>query len=82
MDGEPIVVSGNFLDRLREPDESRRAGAARRRSPKDVICGMDVEENAARAKRLVSEYEGRTYYFCAEMCKREFDAAPGKHAVK
>jgi YHS domain-containing protein len=43
---------------------------------------MEVDEKAARAKGLVSEYEGRTYYFCAETCKREFDAAPGKHAAK
>jgi YHS domain-containing protein len=81
MDGEPIVVSGNFLidseSRMKAAVPAPPAGIA-----KDVICGMDVEEKTARAKGLVSEYEGRTYYFCAEMCKREFDAAPGKHATR
>jgi len=81
MDGEPIVVSGNFLidseSRMKAAVPAPPAGIA-----KDVICGMAVEENAARAKGLVSEYEGRSYYFCAEMCKREFDAAPGKHATR
>ena len=81
MDGEPIVVSGNFLidseSRMKAAVPAPPAGIA-----KDVICGMDVEEQAARAKGLVSEYEGRTYYFCAEMCKREFDAEPAKFAGK
>ena len=81
MDGEPIVVSGNFLidseSRMKAAVPAPPAGIA-----KDVICGMDVEEKTARARGLVSEHEGRPYYFCAEMCKREFDAAPGKHAAR
>jgi len=81
MDGEPIVVSGNFLI-----DSESRMKAAVPAAPMgkatDVICGMEVDEHAARAKGLVSEYQGRTYYFCADMCKREFDAAPATHAAK
>lgn len=81
MDGESIVVSGNFLidseSRMKAAVPAPPAGIA-----KDVICGMDVEEKTARAKGLVSEYQGRTYYFCADMCKREFDAAPATHAAK
>ena len=81
MDGEPIVVSGNFLI-----DSESRMKAAVPAAPMgkatDVICGMEVDEKAARAKGLVSEHEGRTYYFCADMCKREFDAAPAAHAAK
>lgn len=44
---------------------------------KDPVCGMDVDETNARA---TSEHAGRTYYFCAPGCKREFDSNPEKYA--
>ena len=43
---------------------------------KDVVCDMDVDPDTAAAK---SEYEGTTYYFCAEGCKVDFDANPQKY---
>ncbi len=43
---------------------------------KDPICGMDVDINKAAAK---SEYEGKTYYFCAPGCKTEFDKNPARY---
>jgi len=46
-------------------------------SVKDVVCGMDVDPASAAAK---SEYNGKTYYFCAPGCKKEFDRDPGKYA--
>jgi YHS domain-containing protein len=40
---------------------------------RDPVCGVPVvEEHAA----YTSEYNGRTYYFCSEHCKREFDQDP------
>ena len=42
---------------------------------KDVVCGMEIDPETAAA---TSEYRGVTYYFCAESCKQEFDANPGK----
>jgi YHS domain-containing protein len=42
---------------------------------KDPVCGMDVDEKNAPAQ---SEYKGKTYYFCAPGCKREFDKDPEK----
>lgn len=45
---------------------------------KDPVCGMDVDENNPPA---TSEHEGRTYYFCAPGCKREFDTNPEKYAT-
>ncbi len=42
---------------------------------RDVVCGMDVDPSAAPAK---SQYQGKTYYFCAPGCKKEFDADPAK----
>jgi Cu+-exporting ATPase len=39
----------------------------------DVICHMDIglESSAGR-----SDYDGRTYYFCSNACKAQFDADP------
>ena len=43
---------------------------------KDVVCGMDVDEKTAAA---TSEYQGKTYYFCAPGCKNAFEAEPEKY---
>ncbi|MBV9079923.1 MAG: YHS domain-containing protein [Elusimicrobia bacterium] len=42
----------------------------------DVVCGLEVNEEDAAAK---SQYDGRTFYFCSEGCKRRFDADPAKY---
>lgn len=41
----------------------------------DPVCGMSfyVDKAAAHADR-----DGRTYYFCTQACKRQFDADPGR----
>jgi YHS domain-containing protein len=43
----------------------------------DPVCGMTVDENTAT---ITSDYQGRTYYFCAPGCKREFDEDPERYA--
>ena len=43
---------------------------------KDPVCGMDVDEKTAPAK---SEHMGKTYYFCAPGCKKDFDENPEKY---
>jgi YHS domain-containing protein len=43
---------------------------------KDPVCGMNVDEKKAKFK---SEYMGKTYYFCCEMCKITFDKNPAKY---
>lgn len=43
---------------------------------KDPVCGMEVDPESAAAQ---SEHEGATYYFCAEACKTQFDADPGRY---
>lgn len=40
---------------------------------------MDVDEDKAPAK---SEYQGRTYYFCAPGCKAAFERDPEKYVGK
>jgi Cu+-exporting ATPase len=41
----------------------------------DPVCHMEVEESTAAA---ISEYKGKTYYFCAVGCKKAFDQDPEK----
>ena len=43
---------------------------------KDVVCGMQVDPATAAA---TSEYKGKTYYFCANICKTKFDANPSQY---
>jgi YHS domain-containing protein len=43
----------------------------------DPICGMTVDEKTAKWK---SDYQGKTYYFCAPGCKKKFDSDPAKFA--
>lgn len=47
---------------------------------KDVVCGMQIDEQQATAKGLTSAYQGRTYYFCSPGCKRQFDENPQQYA--
>jgi len=48
----------------------------------DPVCGMAVDEKKAAAAGRTSQYQGRTYYFCADDCKKSFDANPAKYAAK
>lgn len=46
-------------------------------SAKDPVCGMVIETEDAVGK---VEHEGRTYYFCSESCKEEFEENPEDYA--
>lgn len=46
---------------------------------KDPVCGMEVDEKKAAA---TAEYQNKTYYFCAQACKRAFEKAPEKYLNK
>jgi Cu+-exporting ATPase len=46
---------------------------------KDPVCGMDVEPRKAAARR---EFEGRTYYFCSNVCAGSFDENPRSYVDK
>jgi len=52
-------------------DESGRVNA------KDPVCGMAVETSVAN---YVSEYSGKTFYFCCGGCKQAFDKQPEAYA--
>jgi len=44
----------------------------------DPVCGMKVTEAKARAAKRFSDLAGRTYFFCNDSCKEEFDANPAR----
>lgn len=45
----------------------------------DPVCKMEVEEDKAVA---TSEYQGKTYYFCALGCKKAFDQDPEEYLAQ
>jgi YHS domain-containing protein len=42
----------------------------------DPVCNMDVNEKEAK---LVSEYKGKKYYFCAPGCQKAFENKPEQY---
>jgi len=44
-------------------------GLTMRRGATDPVCGMKVD----RSKALTLEHAGRTYYFCSEHCRSQFE---------
>ncbi|MBW1999654.1 MAG: YHS domain-containing protein [Deltaproteobacteria bacterium] len=42
----------------------------------DPVCGMIV---APGTTRLVSNYQGHSYWFCSEACRGAFEANPNKY---
>ena len=49
---------------------------------RDPICGMSVDTAKAKADGRTSQYEGKTFYFCNDSCKKQFDAEPAKFAAQ
>ena len=43
---------------------------------KDLVCGMLVDERAAKYKM---DWKGETYYFCSPGCLANFGANPSKY---
>jgi YHS domain-containing protein len=56
--------------------QSREPPARSDTMERDVVCGMQVDPAKAAA---TSEYNGKTYYFCAKVCKTKFDANPSQY---
>jgi Cu+-exporting ATPase len=46
---------------------------------KDPVCGMMVDDQNASAR---SDYQGKTYYFCSQDCRKKFDANPSKYTAE
>jgi membrane fusion protein, copper/silver efflux system len=70
--GERIVTSGNFLI----DSESRMKLAAQGlfgMPEVDPTCGAEVYPEKAKAAGLMTELEGKAYYFCSPTCKTQFE---------
>jgi membrane fusion protein, copper/silver efflux system len=82
MEGERIVVSGNFLLDSESRMKAVAAGTDAATAEVDPICGMDVDPAKAKAANRTSVYQGKTYFFCSDHCKKTFDTEPAKYAHK
>ncbi len=78
MEGERIVVSGNFL-----LDSESRLKLVAAGLPEDhvldAVCGMGVDPHKTA---LITNYRGQAYYFCSTLCKENFDKHPEQYANK
>jgi YHS domain-containing protein len=45
----------------------------------DPVCGKQFENTQAVAE---AENDLRTYFFCSEECRRQFDASPERYSAK
>jgi YHS domain-containing protein len=45
----------------------------------DPVCKMEIDPKEAAGR---SDYQGRTYYFCAASCKQQFDQNPERYVKK
>ncbi len=43
----------------------------------DPVCGMEVD--AGKPNIISTEYEGTTYYFCCDLCRRKFSKSPAEY---
>ncbi len=44
----------------------------------DPVCNMQVDEEDAE---FTAQYDGKTYYFCSESCKEEFQSDPEEYVT-
>ena len=78
MPGEKIVVSGNFLI----DSEARMQQAASGiigKIGRDPVCGMNIDEDRAKAEGNLREYKGKTYFFCSPECRDDFGKDPERY---
>jgi membrane fusion protein, copper/silver efflux system len=73
-EGDQVVVSGTFMIDSESRMKSAATGGASINVAKDLVCGMNIDPNAGGT--LKSQYKGKTYYFCAKLCKKNFEANP------
>ena len=86
-EGDRIVVAGNFLldseSRMRttaltaagsQPDVKT---AAQHEALHDPVCGMTLSHSDPR---FVERYQGETFSFCSESCRKKFRDDPGRYA--
>lgn len=48
---------------------------------KDPVCKTLIEGKTAQKHGLTTDFDGQTFSFCSEDCKREFGRSPQKYAL-
>jgi RND family efflux transporter MFP subunit len=80
MPGEKIVVSGTFL--IDSESRLKSAAAGITGTPgRDPVCGMDIDQEKARASGRISTYRGTDYYFCSPECAQTFGRSPQRYSA-
>jgi YHS domain-containing protein len=80
MEGEHVVAAANFL--LDSESRMRAVSAGVFDAEIDPVCGMEVDAKKGAAAGRTAVHEGHTYYFCADECRKKFEAEPAKFAGK
>ena len=79
--GERVAVSGNFLidseSRMRLPAAIPVSMTEKNTAAKDLVCGMNVDPRSPNTLR--TQHGAETFYFCAETCRKRFEASPAKY---
>ena len=81
VEGEQVVTSGNFLI----DSESKLALAASGMQPllvKDPVCGQEVSPRKADKSGWKAGHAGKTYYFCSDEHRRQFERNPAEYVAK
>ena len=78
MPGEKIVVSGNFLIDSEARMQQAASGIVGKIAS-DPVCGMNVDEDRAKAEGNIREYKGKSYFFCSPECRDDFGKDPERY---
>jgi RND family efflux transporter MFP subunit len=80
MLGEKIVVAGNFLIDSETRMQQSAAGSGDK-AGRDLVCGMNIDENRSKAVGYLKDYKGKTYFFCSPECRDEFVKTPDRYSL-
>jgi Cu(I)/Ag(I) efflux system membrane fusion protein len=86
-EGDRIVVAGNFLldseSRMRATplyatgSQPEVETAVQHETLRDPVCGMTLSHSDPN---LVERYQGETFSFCSDSCRKKFHDDPGRYA--
>jgi Cu(I)/Ag(I) efflux system membrane fusion protein len=71
------LADGHAPGEHMKPEAAAGVSRAKQTAVKDPVCGMDVDPNARDA--IGTKHGGKTYYFCSQNCKKDFEGNPGKY---
>jgi membrane fusion protein, copper/silver efflux system len=76
--GEIIVTSGTFLI---DSESKLQLAAAGMQAvlAKDPVCGLEVSPRKAEKDGRKAYHQGKTYYFCSEEHKKQFENVPTRY---